>query len=158
LLILDTGLRVDEALSLSRVDSVDLDSLLVTVRGKGGRQRVVPMSLKGRAVLCRYFKRHEPPRGDLVFFSRIGGKIEQRNALRAFKDICERLKLEGTRCSFHTLRHTFATNYLRAGGNVVMLQRILGHARLEMTMRYVHLQTADLTAVHDRFSPLSRGV
>ena len=52
-------------------------------------------------------------------------------------------------------RHTFATNYIAAGGNVVHLQRILGHATLQMTMRYVHLQTKDLAEQHARLSSLA---
>ena len=58
--------------------------------------------------------------------------------------------------SFHTLRHNFAVNYLRAGGNVFCLQRILGHSTLEMTDRYVrNLGIEDLQAVHNKLSLLT---
>ena len=57
---------------------------------------------------------------------------------------------------FHTMRHSFAVNYIRAGGDVFRLQRILGHTTLEMTRRYVNLQTEDLQAVHDKLSLLTQ--
>jgi len=155
-LVLDTGLRIDEALSLDRSEDIDLDELLLTVRdGKGGKGRVVPLSLAGRRVLFRHMQRLEPAYGSLLFFAGDGTKIGQRNALRVFKRICERCGVKGVRCSFHTLRHTFATAYLRNGGDVFRLQRILGHAKLDMTRRYVQLQTDDLRAVHEKHSALA---
>ena len=153
-LILGSGLRIDEALSLDR-DDVDLDNLLLTVRdGKGGKGRIVPISLRLRRLLFGHMRRFQPLHGSLLFHSGDGGKIDQRNALRAFKAICMRCGIKGVRTSFHTLRHTFATFYLRKGGDVFRLQRILGHASLEMTRRYVQLQTEDLRRVHDRLSLL----
>jgi integrase/recombinase XerD len=155
-LILDTGLRIDEALSIERAD-VDLDNLLLKVsHGKGSKERVVPFSLVLRKLLFRYLKQQKPQHGDLLFFAGAGVKMNQRNALRAFKRLCARLQIKGVRCSFHTLRHTFATAYLRNGGDAFRLQRVLGHTKLEMTRRYVNLQTEDLQAVHERCSALAK--
>jgi integrase/recombinase XerD len=94
----------------------------------------------------------------LVFATRTGTKLLQRNLLRKFKLFGKRLKITGVRFSFHTLRHTFALNYIRNGGDVFRLQRVLGHSSLEMTRRYVDLQTSDLQAVHDRLSVVGRGM
>ena len=155
-LILDTGLRIDEALSIDRETDIDLEQLLLTVRdGKGGKGRIVPMSLAGRRVLYRHLQRLAPAYGSLAFFAGDGTKIGQRNALRTFKRICAACGVKGVRTSFHTLRHTFATAYLRNGGDVFRLQRILGHAKLDMTRRYVQLQTEDLRSVHHRLSALA---
>ena len=155
-LILDTGLRIDEVLSAERAD-IDLDSLLLKVcHGKGSKERVVPFSLPLRKLLFRYLKQHNPQHGDLLFFAGVGQKINQRNALRAFKGLCKRLRVTGVRCSFHTLRHTFATAYLRNGGDPFRLQRVLGHTKLEMTRRYVNLQTEDLQAVHHQCSVVAQ--
>jgi integrase/recombinase XerD len=57
---------------------------------------------------------------------------------------------------FHRLRHSFATSYLRNGGDVVRLSETLGHSQLSTTMRYLHLVTEDLAEPHQRLSPLNR--
>lgn len=155
-LILDTGSRIDEVLSVERKD-LDLDNMLLKIRhGKGSKERIVPVSLQMRKLLFRHVQRCRPDQGDLLFFSGVGQKLSQRNALRVLKRICERVGIDGLRCSFHTLRHTFGKNYIRNGGDVFRLQKILGHAKLEMTRRYVNLETSDLQRTHHEFSTLAR--
>jgi len=154
LALLDTGLRIDEALSLKRSD-VDLDNLLLRVYGKGAKERLVPMSVEMRKLMWRWLRNEQGPAERFVFASRSGSKLGQRNVLRDFKQFGIRLHITGVRFSFHTLRHTFAVNYVRNGGDVFRLQRILGHSTLEMTRRYVNLQTSDLQAVHSKLSLLS---
>ena len=150
---LDTGLRVEELLTLTR-STVDLDNLHLRVRGKGNRHRLVPVSLELRKVLFRHLASHQH---DLVFCTKDGGKLSQRNLLRDFKSLCRSLNITGVRCSFHSLRHTFACEYLRRGGNLEFLRRILGHASLETTQRYLRsLGIEDLRKVHDGLSLLSR--
>jgi integrase/recombinase XerD len=155
-LLLDTGLRIDEALSLPR-DNVDFDNLLLHVHGKGRKDRVVPMSGEMRKLLWRW----PQAKGDdnsaaRVFATRDGRKLGRRNMLRHFKILGARLRITGVRFSFHTVRHTFAVNYIRNGGDVFRLQRVLGHSTLEMTRKDVNLQTSDLQAVHERLSLLAR--
>ena len=155
LLAIDSGLRISELLNLRRQD-VDLDNLLLRVKeGKGRKDRIVPISIEGRKVLYRMLASQPVSGPSLVFATRTGGTCGYRNMLRDFAQFSQRLGLTGTRFSFHTLRHTFATNYIRRGGNVFMLQRILGHRTLAMTMRYVHLQTEDLSAVHSGLTLLT---
>jgi integrase/recombinase XerD len=79
-----------------------------------------------------------------------------RNLLRDFKNLAHQLGISGVRVSFHTLRHTFAVNYVRQGGNIFYLQRAMGHTDLSMTRRYVNLQTEDLQKAHMKLSTLSR--
>jgi site-specific recombinase XerD len=149
---IDTGLRIAELLSLSRAD-VDLESLVLHVKGKGNKHRLVPISMELRRRLYRHLAKHDDP---LVFNTRTGGHLSQRDVLRDFKKLCRKLAIADVRCSFHTLRHTFAVNYLRAGGNLYYLQRILGHSSIVTTQRYLgSLGVADLQAVHDRLSPLA---
>lgn len=108
-LILDTGVRIAEALSLNRQADLDLDQATITVRhGKGGESRVVPLSHQMRRLLYRFTQAHQPQYGDLLFFADAGEALEQRNALRDFKQLCGKLGIAGVRCSFHTLRHSFA--------------------------------------------------
>jgi len=153
LLLLDTGLRIEEALTL-RKDQVDLDNMLLTVHGKGNKQRVIPISLELRKRLYQHLRRNEYT---LVFCARGGGRLSQDNVRRDMKDLASILRITGVRVSAHTFRHCFALNYIRNGGDVFRLQRMLGHSTLEMTRRYVNLQTEDLQAVHNRFSLLARG-
>jgi len=154
LLLLDTGLRFAEALGLAW-DRVDLDNLVMKVLGKGGKHRVVPISLECRKVLYRW---KQQQRGtDLLFPTRSGIQSSQRNVGRDVRLLGERVGIAGVRFSPHTFRHTFAVSYLRAGGNVLYLQRILGHSSLEMTNRYTRsLGIDDLSAVHSKLSLLSR--
>jgi integrase/recombinase XerD len=79
-----------------------------------------------------------------------------RNAFRDIQGLCERLGFPASKRAAHATRHTFATEYLRRGGSLFHLQKILGHASLEMVRKYANLTTADLSAVHERLSLLSR--
>ncbi|MBC7806379.1 MAG: site-specific integrase, partial [Akkermansiaceae bacterium] len=65
-------------------------------------------------------------------------------------------RLQGVRCSPHTFRHYAAISFLRAGGNSFTLQNLLGHSSLTMTMNYVKIAEADITAQHRQFSPVAR--
>jgi integrase/recombinase XerD len=151
LLIADTGLRVSEAIALERAD-VDLDAMLVTVRnGKGGKARVVPMSVVGRKFLFRWVASHEHQR---VVCTREGMTWTKRNALRSFKLLHEGLGITGVRNSWYTLRHRLAASFIREGGDVFSVQRMLGHSTLEMTKRYVRLNTTDLQAKHRQHARL----
>ncbi len=71
------------------------------------------------------------------------------------KGLCKRLGFDPPARTLHCFRHTFAVNYLRKGGSVFHLQKVLGHSTLEMTRRYANLVTADLQTVHERVSLLS---
>lgn len=151
MLCLDTGIRVDEALTL-QTSKVDFDNLLITVRGKGSKERTIPFSVEMRRVLFRYLRGHKH---ELVFCSKFGGKLFYDNSRRDFKKILDKLgiKVEG---SFHILRRTFARNYVRFGGNLFYLQKALGHTTLTMSRRYVELETEDLSKMHGKVSVLSR--
>jgi site-specific recombinase XerD len=151
---LDTGLRVGELLGLTRLD-VDFENLVLRVKGKGNKHRLVPMSIELRKLLFRHFTTLDQ-KHVLIFRTRGGGKLSQRNLLRDFKVSCKKLGIAGVRCSFHTLRHTFAVSYLRAGGNLFYLSRILGHTSVKTTEKYLQsLGVEDLQKVHDALSLLT---
>jgi integrase/recombinase XerD len=80
--------------------------------------------------------------------------VEIRNSLRDLKIMYRKIGISGSRLAWHALRHTFAVNFIRDGGDVFSLQRILGHASLEMTKRYVNLQTEDLKLKHLKHATL----
>src|SRR5262245_33094207 len=153
--VLDTGVRVDEALT-ARVGSVIYENLLVTVFGKGRKERRVPFSFELRKVLYRYerLRAAQCPRCELLFPSLEGTTWDQRNALRGLHLLESKLHLP--RFGWHRLRHTFATNYLRQGADIVRLSMVLGHTQITTTQRYPHLLTEDLSASHQKVSILNR--
>jgi integrase/recombinase XerD len=153
LFMLDTGCRITEALTL-RVRDVDLDNLLVTLDGKGRKQRIVPISLELRRALYRYIV---TPPDSLLFATHRGTRVSRMTMLRAVKSLCVDLGFDPPPRTLHAIRHTFAVTYIRRGGSVFHLQKVLGHSSLEMTRRYANLMTEDLQAVHERVSLLSRG-
>jgi integrase/recombinase XerD len=83
-----------------------------------------------------------------------GGEWNQRNALRSYYCLLKRLGLP--KSGFHLLRHTFATQYLRRGGDVVRLSIMLGHCEVTTTMKYLHLLTDDLQRPHQGLSILNQ--
>jgi integrase/recombinase XerD len=155
LFLLDTGCRISEALNL-RVREIDFDNLLVTLDGKGRKQRVVPFSFELRKALFRYCKESQRTPDRLLFASRSETGLSRNNALRDVKLLCRETGFTPPGRTLHAFRHTFAVNYLRRGGSVFHLQKVLGHSTLEMTRRYANLVTADLQAVHERVSLLAK--
>ncbi len=153
LFLLDTGCRISEALTL-RVREIDFENMLVTLDGKGRKQRVVPFSFELRKAMFRYCKESSRTSDSLLFANRTETKLGRRNVLRDVKLVCKKLGFNPPGRTLHAFRHTFAVNYLRRGGSVFHLQKCLGHASLEMTRRYSNLLTEDLQAVHERVSLL----
>jgi len=153
LFLLDTGCRISEALGL-HVSEIDFDNLLVTLDGKGRKQRIVPFSFELRKAIFRYIKDVGRKPDHLLFANRSLTLLSRRNVLRDVKGLCRYLGFEPPVRTLHAFRHSFAVNYLRRGGSVFHLQKVLGHSTLEMTRRYANLVTADLQAMHERISLL----
>jgi len=154
LLLLDTGCRITEALTL-HVRDVDMDNMLLTLDGKGRKQRIVPFSFGLRKALHRFISDFERKPDSLLFATRENIPVRRMTALRGVKILCGKLGFDAPPRTLHAFRHTFAVNYLRRGGSVFHLQKCLGHSSLEMTRRYANLMTEDLQAIHERVSLLS---
>jgi len=154
LFLLDTGCRITEALTL-RVSDIDFENLLVTLDGKGRKQRLVPFSFELRKAIFRHVRETNRTADNLLFASINQTKLARRNVLRDVKRLCGKLGFTPPNRTLHAFRHTFAVNYLRRGGSVFHLQKVLGHSTLEMTRRYANLMTEDLQAMHERVSLLS---
>ena len=137
-LMVDTGLRLNEVVTL-QAKHVHLDDGYLIVTGKGDKQRVVPFGSFTGATLRAYVEDKKswcPPLS--AFFVTIDAAPITENTL---KDVFRRLKdrVGIPRLHPHLLRHTFATKYLSNGGDIYTLQRILGHATLDMVKKYLHL-------------------
>ncbi|HSS99488.1 MAG TPA: site-specific integrase [Terriglobales bacterium] len=154
LMMLDTGCRITEALTL-RVREIDMDNMLITLDGKGRKQRVVPFSFMLRKAMHRFMSDFNRKPDSLLYATRDETRVGRMTVLRGVKILCTQLGFEPPARTLHAFRHTFAVNYLRRGGSVFHLQKVLGHSTLEMTRRYANLVTANLQAVHERVSLLS---
>ena len=156
ILILDTGLRVSEIISL-RNDRINWEGGVLRVMGKGNKEREVPFGSTSKQALWNYLlRRGDVPGQDLVFINQYGDRLCRRWVDRAFKRLGEKVGIKGVRVSPHTLRHTFATQYIMNGGDAFSLQQILGHSTLEMVKVYVGLANRDIAVLHQRFSPIDR--
>jgi len=154
LVLLDTGCRISEALAI-HVKDIDFDNLLVTLDGKGRKQRIIPFSFELRRHLFRYVQEFHKKPDDLLLSSQSGTKLGRCVYLRQVKRLCIRLGFNPPRRTLHALRHTFGANYVRKGGSVFHLQKALGHSSLEMSRRYANLMTEDLQAIHQKISLLA---
>src|SRR5262249_2929925 len=112
ILILDTGLRLAEVISLRR-DQVDFHGGGLRVMGKGGKEREVPFGVTAKQALWSYMaRRGEIPGQDLLFVNRYGGKLCRYWVEKAMRNLGAAVGIEGVRVSPHTLRHSFATQYI----------------------------------------------
>jgi len=116
----------------------------------------LPFSLELRRALFRYIAQHNRRPESLLLASRNETPLDRHVMLRDVKLACKLLGFTPPVRTLHSFRHSFAVNYLRKGGSVFHLQKVLGHSTLEMTRRYANLVTADLQAVHERVSLLTR--
>jgi len=149
-LLVDTGCRINEALTLTRANC-DFDNLLVTLYGKGRKERRVPISLACRRELFRHLTSHAHA---LVFCTRDGKRLSYDNIKRDFLAVLKGAGVEKTEASFHAFRRFFAKWYLKKGGNPIYLQFLLGHSTMDMTRRYVAEDAEDLRDAHQKLSPL----
>ena len=153
LFLLDTGCRISETTGCRRPD-VDLSLGRAKVSGKGAKERFVYVGQEAKKAIWRYVSMHRPeplPNHDLLFLTHEGRPMT-RPALRS---LLRRLgsKAEVPNVHAHRFRHTAAVEFLRNGGDVFTLQRMLGHTSMEMVRRYLALVDADVAAVHRRASP-----
>jgi integrase/recombinase XerD len=152
LLMLDCGLRIDEVMGLERAN-VDLDALVLKVVGKGAKERQVPISPECRKHLWRYLSR-ESIAGRFVFAARTGERLTYRNAYRDIARVCAAASVKG-KSNPHNFRHCFSMNYIRNGGDLYRLSRILGHASVTTTQLYLRSMGVEhLQEGHAKLSPL----
>lgn len=153
-----TGARVSEVVGLNRGDLNEMDGL-VCLRGKGRKERVVPIGDVALQAIQAYRKslRAPSPISQLsapIFVNHRGGRITTRSVARIVSRYSSRLA--GGAVSPHALRHSCATHLLDEGADLRSIQDMLGHASLSTTQKYTHVATAQLLAVYDRAHPRAR--
>jgi integrase/recombinase XerC len=150
-----SGLRVSELEGVSMAD-ISMGEGLLRVRGKGKKERMVPVGGKALESLRAYLQeRNRRYPGEQAFFlSRRGRRLTSRSIRRIVQKYSRMLALSG-RVTPHTLRHTFATHLLHSGADLRVIQELLGHASLSTTQKYTHLDIAHLMDVYDKSHPLA---
>ena len=156
-LLYSTGCRVSE-LSAIKVGDLDLKERSVRVTGKGGKERVVFFGLQAERRLREYLARRKLQRlrfgeaAQVLLINRRGGKL----GVRGIQGIVERLVFSSgldKPASPHTFRHSFATHILNRGGDIRVVQELLGHSSLSTTQIYTHLDIERLKAVYRSAHP-----
>ena len=157
LTFLDTGVRLSE---LVQLDLEDLNLPAATLhirRGKGGKERHVFIGRTLHKALRKWLEvRGYAMREKALFVTRRDTRIDKRNVQRTLEHLAKKAGLAGARITPHLLRHTFATHYVRNGGDPFSLQRILGHSDIKTTMIYVNLARASVKEAHAKASPVDR--
>ena len=153
-----TGLRVTELISLDWSD-IDEERSVVRARGKGRKERLVPIGSFALDAIRRYQGAIPAPwlQGEPspVFFNRFGNRISDRS-IRKILDKYIRLANLDKKTSPHTLRHSFATHMLDGGANLRVVQELLGHKHLATTQIYTHLTSDRLAETYDQAHPHGR--
>ncbi|HIJ59694.1 MAG TPA: tyrosine-type recombinase/integrase, partial [Nitrospirae bacterium] len=135
---------------------------LVKAKGKGMKERIVPIGEKAIDALKSYIVERALMRRkktitnptDTLFLNRNGERLSERQIRRIVVKYARQLGIDGS-IGPHTLRHTFATHLLSAGADLRVIQEMLGHSSLSTTQRYTHLDIAHLIEVYDKAHPLS---
>lgn len=158
-MLYDTGMRNTELCTL-RMKDLDIGGRRCMVLGKGNKHRTIYFGRQTAKALWNYLRECPREPEETLFYSDRGSKAGDALTRSGLRFLIIRLgkaaKIEVTRCSPHTFRHTFAVQFLRAGGNVFSLKEILGHTTLTMVNRYVALAQADIEYQHRMFSPGDR--
>jgi site-specific recombinase XerD len=144
-LVYSAGLRSQEAVDLDLGD-VDFEQEAVHVRGKGGKERMVPLGEEAADVLARYLREARPAladgANDALFLSARGRRLDTSTLRRLLPHP-------------HRLRHAFATHLLEGGADLRTIQELLGHSSLSTTQVYSHVDARRLRRVYDRSHPRS---
>ncbi|MDQ1730934.1 MAG: integrase/recombinase XerD [Pseudonocardiales bacterium] len=155
-----SGARISEAVGLD-VDDVDLEERTVLLRGKGGKQRIVPLGSFAAKALSSYLVRVRPElvrkgRGTAkVFLNSRGGQLSRQSAWTVLRSSADKAGLTAD-ISPHTLRHSFATHLMEGGADVRVVQELLGHSSVTTTQIYTLVTVDQLREVYSTAHPRAR--
>lgn len=152
-----SGLRATELVSLP-ITAVPRDAPFLTVTGKGGASRMVPVSGRARTALSRWLalRPEDQKAGAKFLFPSRTGHISRVRLFQILKQLAVRAELDPAKLSPHVLRHAFATHLLEGGADLRALQLLLGHADIATTQIYTHVDAARLVQLVNERHPLAR--
>ncbi|HEU5377420.1 MAG TPA: tyrosine-type recombinase/integrase [Ktedonobacteraceae bacterium] len=161
-LLYDTGVRVSELIHL-RIDDLDRKKGVITVMGKGSKERRIALGQNCLRNLSYYLDKYRPDAEELaewgstgedhLFLSETRQPLTKNGMEMLFKRLKERAGITGKRISPHILRHTFAMNYLLKSNDPFSLQELLGHEDLTTVLNYIHMNDTILQEQKRKFSP-----
>lgn len=151
-LLYGSGLRASELVTLP-LTAISRDTPLLTVRGKGGQMRMVPISSRAQQALSRW--REARPDGPGFLFPSRGKHLSRIRLFQILRAIAGRAGIDPAKVSPHVLRHAFATHLLEGGADLRILQSLLGHADIATTQIYTHVDSARLVALVNACHPLA---
>ncbi len=150
-----TGIRASELVGMNRED-VDHESRLIRIRGKGRKERIVPIGRRALAAIDALLASgKDAPHEAAVFRGPSGKRLTVRTVQRILQNYRKKLGFSRA-ASPHTLRHSFATHLLESGADLRAIQELLGHASLSTTQRYTHVNLDSLMETYDKAHPRAR--
>jgi len=155
-LLYATGMRVSEIVDLP-TSTVNLDVGFIKCKGKGDKERVVPIGSKARDSITRYLEKVRPKllkggSDNHLFLSRLGKKVSRQSFWKMMKKCAKQARIK-KEITPHTLRHSFATHLLERGADLRVVQELLGHSDIATTQVYTHINKERLKAIHRQFHP-----
>lgn len=146
-----TGIRVSE---LVGIDSTDIDSLngVIKVRGKGKKERIIPIGNHALKAIQFYLNRREKRENQALFLNKRGERLTERSVARMLEKYVKKAGMS-KKISPHTFRHSFATHLLDHGADLRSVQELLGHVNLSTTQIYTHITTERLKQVYNKTHP-----
>jgi integrase/recombinase XerD len=155
-LLYATGMRVSEVVSLKRAQ-VMRDASFLTIRGKGAKERIVPLTDRARDAVKAYFGTLEPGSPWLFPAGGDSGYLSRQVFARELKGLAARAGIGAARISPHVLRHAFASHLLAGGADLRVVQTLLGHADISTTQIYTHVLDEKLRTLVESHHPLAEG-
>ena len=148
-----SGLRAAELVGLN-VSDVDFVAEAIRVRGKGGKERIVPLGRAEKEALDKWFAKRTHKDAEAVFTNNNGGRLTTRSIQNIVRKALSRVA-DATATNPHSLRHAFATHMVERGADLRAVQELLGHASLSTTQIYSHVTVERLKQVYNRAHPRS---
>ncbi len=145
-----TGMRISELVGIN-LEDIDFIGGIIKVRGKGKKERIVPVGDKAVLAIRNYLDKRKK-KSEVLFLNKNGTRITTRGVRNV---VFKYIHLAGLNqgISAHTLRHSFATHLLNRGADLRSVQELLGHANLSTTQIYTHLTTERLKSIYDKAHP-----
>lgn len=148
-----TGMRVSECINLN-TDDINLDMGFIKCRGKGNKERIIPIGRTASEVISQYLRQNTGRKAGehALFLNHHGRRLSRQGFWKILKALADRARIE-KELTPHTLRHSFATHLLENGADLRAVQEMLGHADISTTQIYTHVSTKRIREVYSQFHP-----